>query len=376
MPLIGRKDLYNIPGWHTRRHLVVIESDDWGSIRMPSREAYEAFLAKGIRVDKDPYCRYDNLATAHDLANLFEVLSSVKDSEGRHAVMTANAVTSNPVFDSIRASGFEKYFHEPFTETLNRSASHAGAFDLWRQGMAAGLFRPQLHGREHLNVKKWLRSLQAGEPATLAAFDLNTFGLTQIAAPTIKEYYMGAFNSDRKEDIESYGDIVTEGAGLFERIFGYRATSFIATTYEWSPRLEPHLTRCGIKYLQGTVCQKIPIGDDEGVTLWRRCFQGRRNRNGLVYLMRNCFFEPSTKPHADCVDDCLHHVALAFRWGKAANICSHRVNYIGSIDEANTDRNLPAFGRLLQAIVKRWPDVEFVSSDQLGDIITAHRLKR
>ena len=21
MPLIGRKDLYNIPGWHTRRHL-------------------------------------------------------------------------------------------------------------------------------------------------------------------------------------------------------------------------------------------------------------------------------------------------------------------------------------------------------------------
>ena len=365
--------MYNIPGWHTRRHLVVIESDDWGSIRMPSREAYEAFLAKGIRVDKDPYCRYDNLATAHDLANLFEVLSSVKDSEGRHAVMTANAVTSNPVFDRIRASGFEKYFHEPFTETLNRSASHAGAFDLWRQGMAAGLFRPQLHGREHLNVKKWLRSLQAGEPATLAAFHLNTFGLTQIAAPTIKEYYMGAFNSDRKEDIESYGDIVTEGAGLFERIFGYRATSFIATTYEWSPRLEPHLTRCGIKYLQGTVCQKIPIGDDEGVTLWRRCFQGRRNRNGLVYLMRNCFFEPSTKPHADCVDDCLHHVALAFRWGKAANICSHRVNYIGSIDEANTDRNLPAFGRLLQAIVKRWPDVEFVSSDQLGDIITEHR---
>ena len=89
--------------------------------------------------------------------------------------------------------------------------------------------------------------------------------------------------------------------------------------------------------------------------------------------MRNCFFEPSTKPHADCVDECLHHVALAFRWGKAANICSHRVNYIGSIDEANTDRNLPAFGRLLQAIVKRWPDVEFVSSDQLGDIITAHR---
>ena len=41
--------------------MVVIESDDWGTIRMPSREVYEEFLRRGIRVDRDPYCRYDNL---------------------------------------------------------------------------------------------------------------------------------------------------------------------------------------------------------------------------------------------------------------------------------------------------------------------------
>ena len=365
--------MYNMPGWHTRRHLIVIESDDWGSIRMPSKETYKVFLTKGIHVDNDPYCRYDNLATAHDLANLFEVLSSVKDCHGNTAVITANTVTSNPVFDKIRASAFQQYHHELFTDTLARSPQHTDAFELWKQGMAASLFHPQLHGREHLNVKKWLRNLQQGEPATLTAFNLGTFGLTQIAAPTIKEYYMGAFNSNNDEDITSYAEIITEGSNLFEQLFGYRSASFIATTYEWSPKLEPHLTRNGIKYLQGTVCQKIPVGDDEGVTLSRRCFQGRRNRNGLVYLMRNCFFEPSTKPNTDYVAECLHHISLAFRWGKAANICSHRVNYIGSIDEQNTDRNLPALRRLLQEILKHWPDAEFVTSDQLGDIITSSK---
>ena len=39
-------------GWKTDRKIVVIESDDWGSIRMPRREVYEMSLKKGYRVDR------------------------------------------------------------------------------------------------------------------------------------------------------------------------------------------------------------------------------------------------------------------------------------------------------------------------------------
>lgn len=85
--------------------------------------------------------------------------------------------------------------------------------------------------------------------------------------------------------------------------------------------------------------------------------------------MRNAFFEPSQYPSLDPVDECLHRINLAFRWGKAAVICAHRLNFIGSIDKTNTDRNLPMFKELLQRIVKQWPDVEFMSSDKLGHII-------
>ena len=34
-------NLLNIPSWHTNRKIVVIESDDWGSMRMPSCEVDE-----------------------------------------------------------------------------------------------------------------------------------------------------------------------------------------------------------------------------------------------------------------------------------------------------------------------------------------------
>lgn len=367
--MLTRKELYNIPGWRTKRHLVVFESDDWGSIRMPSIEIYESFLRKGIRVDKDPYCKYDNLATKKDLSDLFEVLDSVRDINGNPAVITANAVVANPVFDKIRESEFKEYYYEPFTETLKRYSQCEGALDSWQEGMKRGLFHPQFHGREHLNVKSWLRVLQQGPSVTMTAFELGTFGLTYLVDPSIKLYYMGAFNSCLDEDVRKYNVILQDGLDMFEKLFGFRSKSFIATTYEWSPKIEPCLVKNGVEYIQGAVAQKIPLDDDCTFKVKRNGFQGTKTKSGLVRLMRNCFFEPSISPGYDYVNDCLHRMEIAFRWGKAANICTHRLNFIGSIHKSNTDKNLPELSRLLKEMLKRWPDIEFVTSDQLGKII-------
>lgn len=360
-------NLLNIPGWRTDRKIVVIESDDWGSVRMPSREVYEEFLRRGVAVDRDPYCRYDCLATGDDLSALFEVLTSVKDKNGRHAVLTADTVVANPVFEKIREAGFREYFYEPFTETLRRSPRHDGAFELWKQGMAAGIFHPQFHGREHLNVKKWLRTLQSGEEVTRIAFDLGTFGLTSAVDPRIKNNYMGAFNSGLDEDIAEYDTIITEGLQLFEQLFGYRSGSFIATTYTWSPKIEASLKRNGVKYLQGMVHQHIPLDDDTTFVYKKDNFCGRKSKEGLTYLMRNCYFEPSQKS-ADA-RNCLERVKCAFRWHKPATISMHRLNVIGAIDESNRTRNLADLKWVLQQIVKLYPDVEFMSSDELGNLI-------
>lgn len=362
-------NLLNIPGWHTDRKIVVIESDDWGSVRMPSREVYEEFLRQDVRVDNDPYCRYDGLATKEDLTNLFDVLDSVRDKNGHPAVLTADSVVANPDFERIKNSGFDKYYYEPFTETLNKSPRHDGAFDMWREGIEREVFHPQFHGREHLNVKKWMKTLREGHRSTRMAFDLGSFGLTAAVDPTLKNNYMGAFNSGLEEDILNYKCIIREGLELFEKIFDYRSESFIATTYTWNPKIESFLKDYGVKYLQGLITQKIPHGDDCNIEFRKRNFQGKRSNVGLVYLMRNVFFEPSQSNVSDTVGECMTRINQAFRWGKAAVICAHRLNFIGSIDKSNTDRNLPMFKELLRRIVKQWSDVEFMSSDQLGNLI-------
>lgn len=364
-------NLLNIPGWYTNRKIVVIESDDWGSIRMPSREVYNQFLKEGIRVDKDPYCRYDSLATKDDLQMLFDVLCSVKDKNGRNAVLTADTVVANPDFKKIREADFQAYYYEDITTTMANSPNHTKVFDVWKEGMKANIFYPQFHGREHLNIKKWLTVLlENKDKITRRAFELGTFGLNSNVSSEIQGGYMGAFDSSLEEDIEKYEVIIKEGLAMFKQIFGYDSESFIATTYTWSPLIEPILKDNGVNYLQGMVAQRIPLDGGKSFKYRKTNFQGCKNKCNQIYLMRNCFFEPTQyRQKIDVVDDCLYRIGNAFRWKKAAVISSHRLNYIGNIDITNREKNLVLLKELLSSILKKWPDVEFCTSDELGKII-------
>ena len=65
----------------------------------------------------------------------------------------------------------------------------------------------------------------------------------------------------------------------------------------------------------------------------------------------------------------MRRINIAFRWNKPAVICSHRINFMGALDEKNRNDNLLLLKDLLRHIKKTWPDVEFMTSDQLGDLI-------
>ena len=80
--------------------------------------------------------------------------------------------------------------------------------------------------------------------------------------------------------------------------------------------------------------------------------------------------EPSLNPDLNWVDRCLNEIKTAFFWKKPAIIGIHRVNFIGFINQKNRDRNLKSFEHLLKEILKRWPEVEFMSSDKLGKLLS------
>src|SRR5690606_9009195 len=138
-------------------------------------EAFRRLLKKGYPVDQCPYNINDALESNEDLEGLYEVLDSVKGADGKPAKFTANSLVANPDFGKIRGAGYQKYFFEPFTETLKRYPSHHRLMELYQEGIDKGLIQPQFHGREHLNVPRWMKALQKAEPAVLHAFDEGVF---------------------------------------------------------------------------------------------------------------------------------------------------------------------------------------------------------
>ncbi len=355
-------NLLNIPGWRTKRHIVVIESDDWGAIRMPSKEVYDKLLSKGYRVDLNKYEKNDSIATEKDLTELFNILSKYTDINGNHPMITANCAVANPDFEKIKESDFQNYYYEPFTETLKRYQGCENSFELWQQGMKEGLFKPQFHAREHLNVSNWIHSLQNDED-TKYVFDYGIMGLFPKGKENVGNKFQVALG-DTEFPIQSQNEIIKEGLDLFEKIFNYKSKTFIAPCYTWNPRIEKTLYDNGVIGIQGLVYQKVPCGNSI------RHWMGSKNAYGQIYTIRNAFFEPTLSPNIDNVEDCLYRIECAFRWNKPAIISSHRINYIGAINECNRDNNLKQLDGLLTKIQKKWGDVEFISSDKLVDIIS------
>ena len=303
-----------------------------------------------------------------------EVLSSVKDARDKPARMTLNCCVANPDFSKIRESGFQEYFYEPFTETLKRYPHHDRSFDLWLEGMAHGVFRPQFHGREHLNFQKWLRWLKAGVECFRRAFDEECY-CAGVPQADMVDSCLEAYKIESAEECGGVRQSLREGLALFEQLFGYRSLSMIAPCYIWDDYIEAEAATQGVKSFQGGYVQKH--------STWQRGlgnritghFFGEKNVHGQCYTVRNCSFEPSQLA-SDNAEHCLAGIRRAFAWHLPAVVSCHRLNFIGELQVANRDRNLREFRRMLKMLVGEFPDVEFLSSDELGEIYLEKQRKQ
>ncbi|WP_340107019.1 hypothetical protein [Rhodohalobacter sp. 8-1] len=355
----------NLRGWRTDRKIVVIESDDWGSIRMPSRDVYEKCLKAGYQVNKIAYEKYDSLASEMDLELLFDLLASFRDKNGSHPVITANVLAANPDFDKISESEFTEYHYELITETFKKYSGHKRCFNLWKEGLHEGLFYPQSHGREHLNVSMFMNALQERNRDALFGFDHKMPGSIPRGDPTGGNKYVESLRYSNETNKWDKLEIVLEGLDLFEDLFGYRSESFIPPNYIWSNDFNEEAAKKGVRFLQGNRKMKEP--DMAGGYRLNSHVLGEQNAYKQLYLVRNSSFEPSLMENRNnAVGQCLSQVNAAFRMRKPAIITSHRLNYVGFIDECNRDQNLRLLELLLKRITATWPEVEFMNSVHLG----------
>lgn len=365
------RNVINIPGWSTHRKIVVFESDDWGSIRIPSKEKRDKLISAGFDFSNQPFNLYDSLESNDDLTALFDVLNKHKDSTGRHPVFTAVSIVANPDFEKIKGDNFQQYHFELFTDTLKHYPNSEKVVELYKQGISRRLFVPVFHGREHLNAQRWLRALRTGNKAVHKTFEQSITAVHIGPNNDILGDFQAAFDLDVPEDVKYMEGILTEGLDLFENFWGYKSPYFVATNGLFNNSLEQVLAEKGVKYILGERLQNEPLGN--GIYKKHFHYIGMKNRLNQIYLTRNAMFEPaifSNGNNIQPIENCLKSIERAFRWGKPATISTHRINYIGRIEEENRTKNLKLLDELLTSIVKRWPEVEFMTSCELGDFIS------
>lgn len=357
----------NASGWRTKRHIIVMESDDWGAIRMPSNETYRKSIDFGIEVHKCPYNRYDKIESKCDLEALFSVLEAIRDSKNRPLVMTANFIMANPDFDRISQSNYEQYHYKSFVETLNEYYPNEDVFAVWQKGIIKGLIYPQFHGREHVYVDRWLSSLRNGLQETRFAFDHGYYGVSTTITKEIRKSYLAALDMDDISELEAQREKLKDGLRLFREIFGFNSQSFIAPNYTWNTAIEEILYEEGVRFLQNGRVQHEPLGNGKMKTL--KVKLGTIKQSKLISLLRNVLFEPALNPNKDWVNYVIKQAEIAFFWNKPVVISTHRLNYIGGLDETNQSQNLAMLQKIFKILSGKYNDLEFMTSVELGQLI-------
>ena len=247
----------NLLGWRTNRKLIVIESDDWGSVYMSDKRALEEMKTKGIPLDSH-YLKNDTLESNEDMEMLMEVLRKHKDASGRHVVMTGVNVVANPDFEKIKANGFKKYEYELFPETAKRYPKSDRIHSLWKQGIEERLLVPVFHGREHLNVQRWMKLLQEGNETVKIAFEYGVSTLPREINGEELTDLRAAFDIDTQNDLKYLEKVIDKGLDEFESLFGFKSTFFIPTNGPFNNNLEGLLSKKGVKYIgTGKVQQRL-----------------------------------------------------------------------------------------------------------------------
>lgn len=368
-------NLKNIPGWRTAEKLVVLVFDDYGNVRQDSAVALRRMIDSGVELF-DRFDKFDALETKQDLELLFEVLSSVSDSHGRPAVLTPMTLCANPDFDAINASE-ASYRYESLPQTYSRledtqGQAYGGAWELWQEGIRRGLLKPQFHGREHLNVELLERKLRSGDKAMKINLENQSMAALGAESSMPGVGFTQAFGLWNRSELGRHREIIADGLELFERVFGYSSKVFTPPSQQLHPDLYIYVESLGVRAIDKPLYCVRRLNKHESIREFNTL--GQSVGHNHISIVRNVVFEPTNDRGFDSVARALDLVSAAFRWRRPAIISSHRVNFSGHIDPENREFGLKSLKRFLDGIVKRWPDVQFISIDTLVDKIE-HTLK-
>lgn len=328
-----------------------------------------AFARPLIRRWREPVLKYPVLAIESDdwgagplaqaglLKRLAALLAGVRDTTGHPAVMTLGVVLEVPDGARIGADGGKRYYGLPLSD-----ARFSGIRTALLDGVAAGVFAPQLHGLCHYwpeavmaaahtapDLRAWLA---APEPARTET----------LPAPLQSRWVDASVLPSRPHRSEAIRQAVAREAMHWRALFSVPPRVAVATTFIWTDQVEAAWHAAGIETIitpgRRATCRDA-TGQPGGVD--RTMVTGMRSRHGLLYLVRDVYFEPA-RGHGP--ERLLAGLEARTRQGRACLVETHRANFL-----EQPETSLALLDTALHAAQTRHATLRFLSPEALARAI-------
>ena len=339
-----------------KKRILVIESDDWGSIRTRDRESYKLLVKRSI-IKENPLDETDSIATSRDLEVLIDELSSITSQNGQKPVLTCFFNTGNPDFDKIQNSGFETYSNLSYFDHLKSTGEYGDIMPIWNNALEDETFSLAYHAREHLCVPMWMDLLKKSDKTATFSFEQEyySFPVNNSAFPinSLRPSLFYRNDNERSDLLKS----LDEGLKDLSQGFGKNITVFCPPNGLSCDAVDNHLSKFSIK---GIISKIIRTEPNNGRLKKRYKGFGKKKQNYRLYY-RNCGFEPLL---GRGIEKCLRDISFAFRFNNAAIISTHRVNYSSRINQKISGFGAQNLSNLLKKVLHLWPDTIFMSSEE------------
>jgi len=315
-----------------RRPVLIIESDDWGAGPLDQVEGLQRLAA---------------------------ILSAYSDRDGRHPVMTLGLVLASADTQAIQANGLTEY---------QRLGLDDERYVRLRQSIAAGVeqnvFAIQLHGMEHYWPVALMQSASS-EEAVRQWLMADEFPQTeQLPSHLQSRWVNAAVLPSTSLAADQITAAVSEEVDVYQSLFAKAGSVVVPPTFVWNRRVEQAWAKRGIDVLV-TPGQRYEGRDAEGriTPSTERIFNGQRSDEGLIYIVRDDYFEPSLGHTSERVISALKAKSSA---GRPTLLETHRFNFIGT--EQKTAAAFHELEKLLARVSREFPETAFISTAELARV--------
>jgi hypothetical protein len=332
MFLYARREI--VANWHEpvlRRPVLIIESDDWGS--GPANQAGA-------------------------LGEIARLLACFSDCDGRQPVMTLGMVLATADGAMIKSSG-------GYQRQLISALTHGPLLDAISDGTDKGVFDVQLHGLEHFWPPALMAASESDETVRAWLDRAPDASTEELPSPLQSRWVDASVLPARSLDSADVRQAVKEEVDGFQAVFGCSPGVVVPPTFVWNAVVEQAWAAAGISVIV-TPGRRYETRDESGMPAGagNPVHNGQAGENGIVYMVRDVYFEPSFGHTAVKAHDAL---ALKTELGRPALFETHRFNFLGT--DEKKDQSLEQIKCLLQGALNAYPSLAFLSTGELARIL-------